>query len=112
MRLTLLRGQLTRFEVPRTFVNVETVAEADSLWFLCPKCFRQNGGPVGTHGIRVDFLGRRVPAHICIHNDQGQPVWWSVEGTSIEDITTNPSILILGGCAWHGWIRSGQAVEA
>jgi hypothetical protein len=90
-----------------TFSVVENIADADRVSFLCPKCFSDNGGEVGTHRIAVDFIGRGTPDDACMHNDQGQPVRWSFQGSSLEDLTLGPSIAIIGGCAWHGFVEQG-----
>ena len=94
------------------FVKVADLSRADSVMFLCPACFAKNGGPVGTHRIRIDFAGRGVPDRCCIRNGGGQPVRWNVSGSGFTDLTTTPSILICGGCAWHGFITNGQIVGA
>jgi hypothetical protein len=62
---------------------------------------------VGTHRIAIDFIGRSTPDDACMHNDQGQPVRWSFQGTCLEDLTLGPSIAIIGGCAWHGFVEQG-----
>jgi hypothetical protein len=77
--------------------------------FLCPACYVRNRGEVGTHSIRVEFVGRGVPDEVCIHNSEGKPVRWSVAGTTIDDLTLRPSILLLGGCCWHGFVTNGHA---
>ena len=90
-------------------LTVETLAEAQGVEFLCPKCFAENGGPVGTHWCSVSFEGRGVADDQGTHDAQGQPVRWQVSGTDLSDLTTQPSILIVGGCAWHGFITNGEA---
>jgi hypothetical protein len=90
-----------------TFCDVDDLSQADGISFLCPLCFERNGGNVGTHGIRIDFVGRGTPDSACIKNSQGVPVRWTVQGTSYEDLTLGPSILIIGGCAWHGFVEQG-----
>ena len=94
------------------FKHVKELKQADSVWFLCPKCFEQNKGPVGTHSIRIDFHGRNVPDEYAMHNDRKEPVRWHVSGTGLSDLTLSPSILLLGGCNWHGFVREGQIVHA
>jgi hypothetical protein len=110
MELAELEPRLTRFVAPRSFHYVRSLAKADSLWFLCPACFIANKGKVGTHGIRIDFVGRGVPDEMCLHNDQGKPVRWNMTGTSLKDISLTPSILILSGCKWHGYVTNGAIV--
>jgi len=112
MRLTDLEGQLYRYAGKQTFAPAKTIAKADSVMFLCPACFVANGGPHGTHSIRVDFAGKGVPDDACIRNDKGKPVRWKVTGSNVRDITLSPSILLLSGCAWHGFVRNGEVTDA
>jgi Family of unknown function (DUF6527) len=91
-------------------IYVETIAEAQGIWFLCPKCFADNSGPVGTHRCNVTFAGRGVPDHLGSHNEANQPSRWTVAGTEFANLTLSPSIALSGGgCAWHGWITNGDA---
>jgi hypothetical protein len=112
VRLVDLEARLMRFDPPRTFINVRSLAKADCVMFLCPACFLANGGKVGTHRIRIDFAGRGVTDEICIKNGSGQPVRWNVSGTGLEDLSLTPSILILGGCNWHGFVTAGNIAGA
>jgi hypothetical protein len=112
MKLAELEGQLYRYVGDKTFKEVKKLADADSVMFLCPKCFAANGGAQGTHSIRVDFAGKGVPAEVCIRNSQGQPVWWNASGDDISNLTLTPSILLLHDCAWHGFVTSGGIVNA
>lgn len=89
--------------------DVATREEADRVSFLCPKCYTANGGKVGTHRIAIDFVGGRQPDEDCMHNDQGQPVRWTVSCDTFETLDLKPSIQILGGCNWHGFINYGFA---
>lgn len=84
------------------FNHVETLAEADMMSMLCPKCFRDNKGSVGTHSVMVWFAGGNAPKE---HN---KGVRWKASGTGFSDLSTTPSIQLLGGCAWHGYITSGE----
>lgn len=112
MRLSELEPQLYRYIGDKTFKPVTTVVRADCVMFLCPKCFTANNGPVGTHSIRVDFAGKGVPEDVCIHNAEGKDVWWNVTGKDVSDITLTPSIQLIGGCAWHGFVTAGGIVHA
>lgn len=86
------------FEVDQ-FAPVDRLEDADRLYFQCPLgC---------SHQVAVDFHGRRTPDRCCVRNDQGVPVRWHVEGTGLHDLTTRPSILLLRGCRWHGFITNG-----
>lgn len=94
-------------------VRVEKIEEAQGVAFLCPKCFIDNGGKVGTHGVIVGFRNRGAPAGSLSVNSSGQDSRWDVEGTGLHDLTLNPSILMSGGgCGWHGFVRNGRVTEA
>lgn len=86
--------------------RVQTLADADGIQFLCPKCYFQNGGPVGTHTVAVYFRGRGAPPHIG-KDSNGQPARWDVMGNDFLDLTLAPSIWIKSGCGWHGYIEHG-----
>lgn len=92
-----------------TWTPVKTRAEADAVWFLCPLCFRKNGGNKGTHWVRVDFHGSRTPDEHVIHNSQGLPVRWHATGDSLDTLSLTPSIQLNGGCGWHGYVTNGSA---
>jgi hypothetical protein len=87
---------------------VETLAEADGVMFLCPKCYAENGGPVGTHSVICWFAGR-VPDGV-----DPKPGRWTPTGTGLHDLTFVPSagrscsVLLLGGCGWHGFVANGD----
>lgn len=105
------RGAPTRTVTgPREYaIRVPTLAEAQGLRFLCPVCFQENGGPVGTHGVEVAFEGRGVAPHQGSHDRAGAPSRWSVSGRGFDDLTLTPSIdLAGGGCGWHGFVTSGR----
>lgn len=97
------REILSEFIVP-----VRTLDEAQGIQLLCPKCYLKNKGKVGTHLIQVTFAGRGVLDSQGAHNSKGNPARWKVFGSTIADLSTDPSILIEGSCAWHGWIRNGE----
>ena len=88
---------------------VETLVEADGVMFLCPKCFAENGGPVGTHRVICWFVGK-VSDEI-----DPKPGRWTPRGTSLVDLTFVPStgrshsVLLTGGCKWHGFVTNGDA---
>lgn len=88
---------------------VETLAEADGVMFLCPKCFADNAGPVGTHTVICWFVGK-VPDDV-----DPKPGRWTPTGTGLADLTFVPSagrshsVLLTGGCRWHGFVANGDA---
>ena len=86
---------------------VETLAEADGVWFLCPKCFAANGGEVGTHLVGCWFVGK-VPEWAS-----PGPGRWNPSGTGLHDLTFVPpgavSVLLTAGWGWHGFVKNGDA---
>lgn len=92
------------FEVD-TFVRVESLAEAQGIWFDCPLCWAEwkKGAARGPHGILIWFEGRGVPEHLGL-NSSGKAVRWQVGGTGLGDLQLRPSILLQGGCNWHGFV--------
>ena len=58
--------------------------------------------PVGTHSVICWFRDRGVP-------DEAKPgpARWPASGTGVTDLTLTPSIQLLGGCNWHGFITAG-----
>jgi hypothetical protein len=92
---------------------VDTIDEAQGIIFLCPKCFTANGGAIGTHSVICWSSSRGVP-----DSARPGPGRWAIEGTSIDDLTLNGdrgrsrSVLLQGGCGWHGFVTDGKATEA
>jgi hypothetical protein len=87
---------------------VQSLAEADGVRFLCPLCFKVNGGRVGTHSV-ICWFEDRVP-----DDAQPGPGRWKPQGIGLEDLTfvvgkRSNSVLLIGGCAWHGFITNGEA---
>lgn len=127
MRLSVLDANLLRREVrveeytrttagggtetvtgPREYyVHVDSLAAADGVMFLCPKCYAAHHGPVGTHQVLCWFVGR-VPDDV-----DPRPGRWNPAGTGVEDLTfVGPgaaSVLLTSGCGWHGFVRAGDA---
>lgn len=87
--------------------HVETLAEADGVEFLCPKCFQQNAGVIGTHLVCCFFVGK-VPDWV-----EPGPGRWNPSGIGLGDLTFVPpgavSVALQGGCAWHGFVTNGDA---
>lgn len=90
--------------------HVETLAEAQGIWFLCPICFTKNGGHVGTHQCEVTFEGRGATDAQGSHDHTGKPSRWNVSGTGYNDLVLTPSVLLVPpGCGWHGFVGSNGA---
>lgn len=108
-RLAELDAKLVRRHAgpPETYEHVAALVAADGVMFLCPKCYAANGGPVGTHSVLCWFVGR-VPDDV-----DPKPGRWIPAGTGIDDLTfigpAAASVLLTGGCGWHGFVRNGDA---
>jgi len=82
------------------------------IYFLCPKCFAFNNGPIGTHRCLCWFVG-------CVPDDRDpKPGRWTPSGMGIDDLTfvpgnppRNVSVRLTNGCAWHG-VVTGGAIES
>jgi hypothetical protein len=89
--------------------EVDVLTEAHGVCFLCPKCYADNGGPVGTHSVICWFVGK-VPDDV-----DPKPGRWTPKGTDLGDLTFVPSagrscsVLLTGGCQWHGFVVGGSA---
>lgn len=92
----------------RWYDHVQTLPEADGLWFLCPQCYILNNGEVGTHWHAIGFRGR-CPPNCYSKGSNGEDTRWDVSGTCLDDLVLTPSIQTVGGCGWHGWIKNGCA---
>jgi hypothetical protein len=95
---------------PVTYIpEVDLLAEADGVWFLCPKCYADNGGRIGTHVVICWFVGK-------VSDDvEPKPGRWTPAGTGLHDLTFVPSpgrsqsVLLTSGCHWHGHVVNGDA---
>ena len=100
-----LEAEFTKATGNGGFHRVETLAEADGVFFLCPACFVTNHGPIGTHSVIVPFTNAPAGAY-SIRTADGREPRWSVSGNSLDDLQCSPSVQLLGGCNWHGWVGS------
>lgn len=85
-----------------------SVAAADGVMFLCPVCFRTNGGPVGTHS--VICWSPKVPPDV-----DPKPGRWNLVGSSLADLSLvagSSSVALRGGCNAHFFVRAGEIVLA
>lgn len=109
MRLRDLDAMLLTYEDEKHFrTDAPSLAAASGVMFLCPKCMVANGGSrVGVHSVICWFVGK-VPDETA-----PTPGRWNPSGTGIDDLTFVPpgavSVLLLSGCAWHGFVRNGDA---
>lgn len=113
MRLTELEPQwLSREVAPDGVVwhHKTSISEAQGVMFLCPKCWVENKGPVGTHRVICWSRSRGIP-----DDASPGPGRWKLVGTSFEDLTLDAdppnsarSVLLTSGCAWHGYVTDGE----
>ena len=103
MRLRQLEAKFVRrTEDGRQYVA--TIGEADGVDFLCPKCYGENGGPVGTHRVVCwsPSVSQEVPPG---------PGRWSMHGGTIDDLTLvahSSSVKLNGGCDAHFFVKGGE----
>lgn len=86
------------------FQEVVSLREAHGIHFICPKCFNSDG----RHFIQVFFVGSPVPQHLG-KNKAGKTIRWKTTGTSLFDLSLQPSIEVQVGCLWHGFVTNGDA---
>jgi hypothetical protein len=107
MKLTELFPRFLKRIDDNHFQSVDTVAEADGLTFICPKCFEANGKQrPGVHSIIC--WAPSVP-----QTTQPKPGRWELIGRSLDDLTLragSSSILLTSGCAAHFFITNGEIV--
>jgi hypothetical protein len=108
MKLTELNPKFLKRDDSHHFRHVETIGEADGLWFLCPKCFLANGGAKGTHG--VICWSPSVP-----QDTSPTPGRWNLVGSSFDNLSLvagSSSVQLNGGCSWHGYVKNGEVTDA
>lgn len=83
---------------------------------LCPNMYKRE--IVGTlkEAQGLQFDDPVTPSHrVCIPfkgcnvtSDENGGNQWSVSGSSFEDLTLNPSIVLR---EWHGWVKNGVLIS-
>lgn len=108
MRLRELDASFLKMLDATSTLFVDTIAEANGIRFLCPLCFQKNGGAGGTHSVTCWFVG------VDPLKSPG-PGRWTPSGTGLDDLSFvpgpggTPSVKLLTGCGWHGYIQGGEA---
>lgn len=107
MRLLELEASFLKLKPDGMYLGTP-FSDADGIIFLCPKCFQDAGSKAGVHSI-ICWFEDRVP-------DDAKPSGrWKPVGTGLDDLTFVPgknplcSVMLLGGCRWHGFIKNGDA---
>lgn len=99
-------GSIEEVTGPREHhVYVDSLADAQGVYFLCPLCKQIDRQDKGVHMVLCWFADRGVP-------DDAYPLpgRWQVSGNGYDDLTLSPSAHLTGpGCGWHGWVKGGDA---
>lgn len=107
IRLTDLEAQFITYD-DAVWKNSLSVVDASGVMFICPRCFIDNDGSIGTHSIICWFADRGVPPE----QDPKPGRWRPGASSSIGDLTfVGPdavSIQIIGSCNAHFFVRNGQ----
>lgn len=84
-----------------------TIAEADGILFLCPKCYTENPGAARIHSVRCwsPKISKTVDP---------SPGRWALVGTGFHDLsleaTPARSVLLDGGCNAHFLVTNGEVM--
>ncbi|MGH3430892.1 MAG: hypothetical protein ACRDQZ_25540 [Mycobacteriales bacterium] len=109
MKLAELEPRFLKITKADHWCCTDSVAGADGIIFLCPKCFVANRGSIGTHSV------------ICWrpHVPQSQlpgPGRWEFKGTNAANVTLfagSSSIYLKGpGCGAHFFVENGEVRNA
>lgn len=91
-----------------SWFRVQSKDQADGIQFLCPKCFKANNGPEGTHSIIC--WAPQVSSNLS-----PRPGRWTMEGTDFNNLTLkakSSSVQLTGGCEAHFHIINGEIKDA
>lgn len=111
MRLSDLDPKFLKRESDTVNLYVDEIVDADGLQFLCPVCWKKNGGRIGTHALIC--WNPSVPQ--TTHPINGR---WNLVGTGYDDLSLvagSSSVLIrnLDGTEhWHGHVTNGEVSGA
>ena len=107
MKLTDLEPRFLRREADDRWQEVGTIQEANGILFLCPKCWTENKGPVGTHAVLC--WDPSVP-----QTTRPGPGRWKLVGTGFQDLSlvaSPTSVSLTDGCKWHGLVTNGEIIS-
>jgi hypothetical protein len=116
MRLRDLDAEFLTILPDGTWMRIgEKLEGAYGIRFQCPKCadgkevVEEDGKRFvrGAHLVICWFVGK------VLDDLDPKPGRWTPSGTGLDDLTFVPpgsvSVMLLGGCGWHGHIRNGEA---
>lgn len=97
-----------------------TLDGAQGIIFQCPKCAegKERGEENGRKFVRgahrvVCWFGNPINGEPVPADASPLPGRWNPSGTGLDDLTfVGPgaaSVLLTGGCGWHGFVRNGEA---
>ena len=105
MRLSELQPKFMKWTDDTYWHETDTIEGADGIIFLCPRCFAENGGPVGTES--VICWSPSVP-----QTTSPKPGRWNLVGTSFEDLSLvagSSSVLLTGHAHFH--VTNGEIIH-
>jgi len=108
MKLMELEPQLLKRINDKEYQEVDCLADADGIRFLCPKCLAELGGRPGVHSCICWCPS--VP-----QTTYPRPGRWAFEGTGLSDLTLragSSSVSITDGCKAHFSICAGEIIMA
>lgn len=121
MRLSKLDTQFVGKWAEKSYHRLPNVEGAQGLLFQCPKCAlgKETGEEdgrgfiIGAHYVLCWFTNPRNAPKVPDNADP-KPGRWTFTGNTIDDISFVPgpysnSVLLLGGCNWHGFVTNGDA---
>ncbi len=104
MKLTELEPKFVKMESESIWRTDAAISDCDGIEFLCPKCFAENNGPVGTH--MIICWKPHIPQTIY-----PAPGRWNFEGASLDDLSLvagSSSVALLSGCKAHFFVTNGE----
>lgn len=110
MKLLDLEPQFLKRTDDTSWRRVDSLAEADGVLFVCPKCLEERGSRPGVHSIIC--WDPSVP-----QTTSPKPGRWNLVGTGLADLSLvagSSSVLLTSpdGCGAHFFVRDGEIVNA
>lgn len=102
MRLLDLEPKFVKYLSGGVIREVSSLAEADGIRFLCPKCFRNF--PRNVH--QVICWSPSVPGEV-----RPGPGRWEMSGSNFHDLSLtakSSSVRVTSGCRAHFFVQNGE----